>query len=131
MKQVGGFTLLEVLAASLILFVAIALASMAYQTGIKSEQSAQKKVVLAVALSYIRQSIEEEIRIQPDASNGEGQWDNFLYTWEVTNRLSKWSKAGIDSESQSRVELGHQLELTTIRVTVNGEEHEFTSLSWR
>lgn len=131
MKQQVGFTLLEVLVASLILFMSIALVSMAYKTGINAEKAAEKKVYKSVMLRFVQQAIAEELRVKPNDASGEGSWGDFSYQWMVVKTYEKWSKSGFDSESNSQVQLGRQLQLKDISIDVNGEIYEYTHLSWK
>ncbi len=131
MKKQTGFTLLEVLVASLILFLAIALASVAYRAGIKTEVSAERKLFQSIAVVYIREAIVEEMRLKPGLSSGAGDWGRFLYAWEVTSKSEKWSKSGLDAETGTYVNLGRPLQLFTIKLEVGSDEYTFTHLSWK
>lgn len=127
----SGFTLIEVLVASLILFMAIALVSLAYRTGLNAERAAEKRVLKAVAMEFIKQTVVEELRIRPNASSGDGEWGEFSYNWKVNKRYEKWSKAGFDYETGSRQEFGRKLELLDVNIELEGEEYAFTYLSWQ
>lgn len=131
LKRQRGFTLLEVLIAGLILFTAIALVSLAYRTGLQSERSAEKRLFKTMAAKYIEQSVIEQLRLQPQKDNGEGQWGQWQYEWRVENRYSKWSKAGFDIETNMVVQVGRPLELLEVTVDIEGEEHVFSHLSWQ
>ncbi|UAA39652.1 prepilin-type N-terminal cleavage/methylation domain-containing protein [Paraneptunicella aestuarii] len=126
-----GFTLLEVLVASLLLFMAIALVSLAYQTGLKSELSAERKVFRSIVVTFIQQSIAEDLRLRPDTKSGEGRWGQLSFQWQVVKEYSKWSETGFDVESNSQVELGRELHLKNIEINVEGDVYEYTYLSWK
>ena len=129
--QQTGFTLLEVLIAGLILFTAIALVSLAYRTGLQSERSAENRVFKTMAARYIEQNVAEQLRVQPQLTNGEGQWGRWQYEWRVTQRHSKWSKAGFDIETNTVIQVGRPLELLDVLIDVEGEEYAFSHLSWQ
>mgnify|MGYP005707633269 CR=1 FL=1 len=131
MKTQNGFTLLEVLVASLILFMAIALVSLTYRTGLNAERAAEKKVFKSVVVRFIQQAIVEELRVRPGRNSGDGQWGELSYQWEVKKESGKWSKSGFDIETNTQVEMGRQLELKDINIDVEGEIYEFTHLSWK
>lgn len=131
MNKYRGFTLLEVLVASLILAMAISIASLAYQTGLTAERVAEKKVYKASVLRFIKEAIVEEIRKRPDLREGEGDWGSFSYQWTIQKRFEKWSKSGFDLESNTNVEMGRKLQLLSISLDVDGEEYEFTHLAWK
>lgn len=131
MRRQSGFTLLEVLVASLILFLAIALVSLAYRTGLNAERAAENRVFKTAVLRFIQQAIAEELRIRPELSAGGGVWGEFSYNWKVANRHNKWSKAGFDIESNSFVEIGRPLHLNDISIEIDGEGYAFTHLSWK
>lgn len=130
-QQQAGFTLLEVLIAGLILFTAIALVSLAYRTGLQSERSAVNRVFKTMAARYIEQNVAEQLRLQPQRESGEGQWGRWQYEWRVTDRYSKWSKAGFDIETNTVVQVGRPLELLDVLIDVEGEAYVFTYLSWQ
>lgn len=127
----AGFTLLEVLIAGLILFTAIALVSLAYRTGLQSERSAENRVFKTMAARYIEQDVAEQLRVQPQRTSGEGRWGRWQYEWRVTQRHSKWSKAGFDIETNTVVQVGRPLELLDVLIDVEGEEYAFSYLSWQ
>lgn len=131
MNKQRGFTLLEVLVASLILFMAIAIVSMAYRTGLTAERAAEKKVFKTSVLRFMKEAIVEEIRVRPESKQGEGNWGKLSYQWSVDKRFEKWSKSGFDLESGSNVEMGRKLQLLDISIDVDGEEYEFTHLAWK
>ncbi|MCY7294378.1 PulJ/GspJ family protein [Alteromonas sp. a30] len=130
LRSAKGFTLIEVLIASVILFMAIALVSMAYKSGIRAEMAAEKHVFRAVALGFIEAAIKEELRASPSNTSGEGRWSRFEYSWKVVDVKEKWSKAGLDYESNTQVQFGRKVFLQYISVEINEVEYEFTHLTW-
>lgn len=124
-------TLLEVLIAGLLLFMAISLAAMTYQASIKTESSARKSIVRSVALGFIREQIAEDLRVNPEAKSGQGGWGDIQYDWEITRSQSKSAKAGFDIESNTQAQLGKVLVLSDIRIVINDQEHEYVHLSWQ
>ncbi len=131
MRRQSGFTLLEVLVASLILFMAIALVSLSYRTGLNAERAAESRVFKTAVLRFIQQAVAEELRVRPNLSTGTGTWGEFSYNWVVVNRFEKWSKAGFDIESNGYVEIGRPLHLTDINIDIDGEGYAFTHFSWK
>lgn len=129
-SKMKGFTLIEVLIASVILFMAIALVSMAYRGGLQAEAAAEKHVFKAVVLGFIEEAIKEEIRERPNKTAGEGTWGRFEYSWQVTDIKEKWSQAGVDIESNAEVQFGRKMFLHYINIEINNVEYEFTHLTW-
>lgn len=127
----SGFTLIEVLIASVILFMSIALVSMAYKSSLRAERSAEKHVFRMVALGFIQEEVKEALRVRPQANSGTGVWGKFSYAWKVTEEKTKWSKEGFDLEARTEVQLGRKLFLKTIAIDVGESSHEFTMLTWQ
>lgn len=126
-----GFTLIEVLIASVILFMSIALVSMAYKSSLRAEKSAEKHVFRMVALGFIQEAIKEDLRLRPHINSGSGTWGEFSFEWRVSEEKEKWSKAGFDLEARAEVQLGRKMFLKTIAVNLGAVEHEFTMLTWQ
>lgn len=129
LKQ-SGLTLVEVLVASILLFTAISLASVTYRSATKTELSSENAIFRAVALGFIREMVSEELRVNPTAETGDGRWGKFEFSWEITDIKSKSAKAGFDIESNMQTELGRQLRLASIEITINGQVYEYEHLSW-
>lgn len=126
----GGFTLLEVLIASILLFVSIGLVSVAYQMGLKTDANAQRHLRETMAYRFLEAEVNESLRVKPDDASGKGTWGSIEYQWEVVDRVEKYSKAGFDSESGSGVQLGRLLVLYQIKITTSRRDYEYAHLSW-
>jgi len=64
-SQHSGFTLIEVMVAGLVLLVAIGLASVTYQSSLKTDSTAQNRIRDAVYLRFIEAEIKEQLRQNP------------------------------------------------------------------
>lgn len=130
-QQQNGFTLVEVLVASLLLFIAISLVTLAYRTGIQSERTVEKRVFKTAIIRFVEQNIAEQLRLQPDLSAGSGVWGEFEYDWQVLNRYEKLSKSGFNLEIESYAEIGRKLQLTEIEIAMGNDSYVYAHLSWR
>ena len=127
----SGFTLIEVMVAGLLLFVAIGLASVTYQASLKTDMSAQNRIREAVHLRFIEAEIKEQLRQNPLLKMGEVQSQSGDYAWAITQTFSKNAKAGFDTETGSDIGLGKQLILHQLSVELEREPHEFVYLTWQ
>lgn len=130
-QQQAGFTLIEVMVAGLLLFVAIGLASVTYQSSLKTDATAQNRIRDAVYLRFIEAEIKEQLRQNPLIKKGQVKWQADEYPWEVKQTFSKNSKAGFDTESGSDIAVGKQLLLHKLSVELERKNHEFVYLTWQ
>lgn len=126
-----GFTLIEVLLASVLLFAAISLVTLAYSTAMQSERVVEKRVFKTIVVRFVEQAIAEQLRVRPEISSGSGKWGHFDYNWRIIARRKKFSKAGLDSEAGVYVEWGRKLQLTDIEITLGRDSYVYTHLSWQ
>ena len=130
-QKQAGFTLIEVMVAGLLLFVAIGLASVTYQSSLKTDSTAQNRIRDAVYLRFIEAEIKEQLRQNPLLKMGQVRWQGDEYTWVITQTFSKNSMAGFDSESGSNIAIGKQLLLHQLSVELQRKNHEFVYLTWQ
>jgi len=129
--QQSGFTLIEVMVAGLLLFVAIGLASVTYQSSLKTDSTAQNRIRDAVYLRFIEAEIKEQLRQNPLLKKGQVKWQANEYPWVITQTFSKNSKAGFDTESGSNIAVGKQLLLHELNIELERKNHEFVYLTWQ
>lgn len=79
-----GFTLLEVLIASLIIFSAIALTSVVYSNSLSSSLKAQRAVKIATILPIMQDSIASELMLSKERTgSGKGSLAEVTYEWKA------------------------------------------------
>lgn len=79
-----GFTLLEVLIASLIIFAAIALTSVVYSNSLSSSLKAQRAVKIATILPIMQDSIASELMLSKERTgSGKGALAEVTYEWKA------------------------------------------------
>lgn len=85
MNRQQGFTLIEVLIASVILFAAIGLAVVAYQSSNKSMQSAEDTLTMLRPLPIMLDTIEQQLRGVPNQKHeGGGEALGVTFRWQAT-----------------------------------------------
>ena len=136
----NGFTLIEVLVASIILFMAISIASYSYNHTINIGIKLDRLYRVAGRVDFLREKIKEEIRVNPQIESGEGYFENnrFRYAWNVRDKSEKNSQSGLDIESGMVDSGGYNIVLYSIVVeiymTESGKlfrEVEYGVLDWK
>lgn len=125
-----GLTLIEVLIASVLLFIAISLASVSYSISLKSQSSAARNIHDSMATQFIRAEISETLRTSPKLREGSGLWGNISYEWNVVDSYEKWSNAGYDQDARTTINFGRLLVLHRINVQLSNRSFVFYELYW-
>lgn len=82
MKKNNGFTLLEVLIASVIIFAAIALTAAVYSNSVNSSMKAQRALKITQVLPMMQDSIASEVMLTTDSQlEGQGKFEDVSYEW--------------------------------------------------
>ncbi|MGJ8680090.1 prepilin-type N-terminal cleavage/methylation domain-containing protein [Paraglaciecola sp.] len=88
-----GFTLMEVLIAGLILFMAISTTTLIYRSAMMSSLKAEKVITINGFVPFAVEDIEIQIReaMNPQklAFEGEGELLDITYTWQANQLLAK------------------------------------------
>ncbi|MDO6426497.1 prepilin-type N-terminal cleavage/methylation domain-containing protein [Thalassotalea sp. 1_MG-2023] len=81
-----GFTLIEVLVASFILFLVIASITLVYRGALLSSGKAERTLLFTAAVEPITESIRANIQAtkQTDMVDGQGTWGTVIYSWVAT-----------------------------------------------
>jgi prepilin-type N-terminal cleavage/methylation domain-containing protein len=104
--KTNGFTLIEVLVASLILFIAISSATIVFNGAVKSKQSATAAIGNYVYLPLLTEHIGVEIRrLSGNArtADGEGHLFGTDYTWRAVIESQAPIKGGTTGEGGSSI----------------------------
>ena len=100
MKKNNGFTLLEVLIASVIIFAAIALTAAVYSNSVNSSMKAQRALKITQVLPMMQDSIASEVMLTTDSQlEGQGKFEDVSYEW--TAKVSKEDELEQDVMSAS------------------------------
>ena len=117
-----GFTLVEVIVASVILFSAIAIGSIAYRTSIASVDRITANIAIADALPAIMVSVKEDLENRKD--QGSGRYSpNILYSFKA--RTVESSRNILRSYDEFTGGLGYGsyvMTLKDIQLTITCEE---------
>lgn len=128
MKKQSGLTLIEVLIASMILFMALGLVSSVFQQNLRSQMQANK--YLLATQSYM--SIQAEIRFQLEQGTSEGsiQTPAGPFNWKAELEEQRQELADLSPEAMPGA-IGGSLRLYKITVeTENQFSFEFKQAVW-
>ena len=120
-----GFTLIEVIIATVILFSAIMSGAMVYRTSMKSMERVTATTVMASALPFIIDMVREEL-VSTGTDQSSGQYDRLIsYSFTAQkNKLSPNIEHAHD-ELTAGLEYGDfDLLLTDVRLTINYQEND-------
>jgi len=133
-----GFTLIEVLIASVILFAVIATSSLVYRTAVNSSVKAEHSIYISGLLPTIVSQVEADVlkKSQANASMVEGQGVvlEASYQWRAELLAFKSAPDKFDVELGEFITPPKKYKLWQVYLTVNrGEsssEFSFKSLGW-
>jgi prepilin-type N-terminal cleavage/methylation domain-containing protein len=131
----GGFTLIEVLIASIILFLFLAIASQSFgQAALssrKAERSAKVAAMVPLLMENIRQHIVEAKTV--DAQQGNGLLFEMGFKWKATLLERKQPPRRFDPDSGEIKDYDERFNLWQVEVTVTDEVNQDGNYSktWR
>jgi Tfp pilus assembly protein PilV len=134
-KTPKGFTLIEVLVASFILFLVIAAMTMVYRGALLSSGKAER----TLQFSSLVEPISEQIRLQLQSSTnnelqGEGSMGAMTFTWLARQAFQAKAPALFDAESGELTQKGKTFRLWHITVKLQlkkaTREYQFSEVSW-
>jgi len=140
LKLNHGFTLIEVLVASVILFSVIATVSMVYRGAFISSEQANKQVNIIKVLPSVLATIKQQVQQQSNLSNDtELQYNsqalNVVYSWKATLIQSKSAPAQFEMESGKVITGTKKYKLWLVKLTLLSKgltkEYEFNEMSWK
>lgn len=119
MNRDFGFTLIEVMIASVILFVSLGLVTLAYNHTISTNLRIVRNYQIAEALPTIRNMIEEQMRVNPNLQEGEVQPSNHLIAfWRLVDEETTNTKPWVDVETKASDFGGFDLALKRVDVKI-------------
>ena len=135
-RKIKGFTLIEVLVATVILISSLAAISMVYRGAFVSSEKADNHMIISGVIPSVLSSIQQEIRAndQSDLLQGEGRaWDT-EYRWQANLVDFKSAPARFDVESRKLVTPAKRYKLwqVTLSLTYNNmsKDYQYNELSW-
>ena len=133
-----GFTLIEVLVASVILFASIAAVSMIYRGAFISSETANRHINISGVLPSILATIREDIRSQGNSANTNLQnkssaW-NINYHWQASLLKRKAAPPIFDPDLGEMTTPPLKFKLWSVELTVEysglSKFYQFNELSW-
>ena len=133
-----GFTLIEVLVASVILFSAIATVSMVYRGAFISSETADKHINIAGVLPSILATIRADIRHQGNSISTEladesSAW-NINYRWQALLVKHKAAPPVFDPDSGKMTTPPQKFKLWSVELVLEyrnlTKSYQFNELSW-
>jgi len=131
-----GFTLLEVLVASFILFLVISTMTMVYRGAILSSEKAERSLRISSAVAPIRSLIADKVRISNGVQtlSGSGSMGNIAYQWRGEKRVQAMEPDVFDSDSGKFVtgKRGYGLWAVSLVISYKNtqKEYQFSEVSW-
>lgn len=131
----NGFTLVEVLIASVILFAAIGIASVAFQSGTKTMSSAAETSLLLRPLPLLLDEIEQSLRGVPIQSHKKvGVVLGVQYQWSAEPATRFAPPARFDPDKSEYIEYEERFALYNVTLTLmyqrKQKKYDFQKLGW-
>ena len=127
----AGFTLLEVLIASVILFSVIVTSTLVYRGAILSSDKAEQALSVSVAAHSIQRIVTDEFRQLKDRSqpSGEGRYGEVTYRWRAEETHKGTRTIAADGSTPAR-----EFSLWRIHLTISKgkmtKQFQFSEISW-
>ncbi len=130
-----GFTLIEVLLASMILFISIATASLALKSVVTNKSKLEQRVLAVQNIPFLMDEIEYEVKLTNSKEiSGNKVIEGMSYYWVGKVTQSKKPKSGVDLESNSNVIIDRTFYSWDIEITVStgnwNKKYRYKELSW-
>ncbi|REL26106.1 prepilin-type N-terminal cleavage/methylation domain-containing protein [Thalassotalea euphylliae] len=124
-KNIQGFTLLEVLIASLILFATIAVVSILFKSSFIASEKAQQKLehtaVVPAVLSVISQEIQEKTTATAKELGNKGQMWGVNYHWQANEVAFKAPPDKFDQETGNTENQDNRYKLWQVELTLGSD----------
>lgn len=134
MKKIKGFTLIEVLVASFILFMVVSASSGIFYSAVKSKINAEGYVLSTTYAPLLADHI--DLQLQRGATSGSGHFMGVEYTWSArslkSSAVKSYAPAGMDTTGAGELAgmaILWQVNLS-IRSKFRNQDFSFKSTSW-
>jgi len=136
--RVSGFTLIEVMVASVILFTAIATVSMIYRGAFLSSEKANNHINLSAVLPSVLATIRQDIRLQGNSTISQlkqqsSTWQvNYHWQADLIEQKSAPETFDVDSGKLFTPPAKYKLWQVVLILERNGvtKQYQFNELSW-
>ncbi|GAB2921881.1 PilW family protein [Rheinheimera gaetbuli] len=136
MQKQQGFTLIEVLIASSILFLAIAIAVISFSATRQTSVMATERIALHTPLNIIVDQVETALRpAAAETLSGEGRLGSVAYRWQA-NLNSRYSPKAIPTNEQdgSQAQVENRFLLFDIQIQLESagakRSYSYQKLGW-
>jgi prepilin-type N-terminal cleavage/methylation domain-containing protein len=117
-----GFTLVEVIVASVVLFSAVAVGSFTYRTSVASVDRISANIAMADALPAIMVFVKEELEHEKDQGNGRYS-PNITYSFEAKTAETSKNILSAYDEFGGGLQYGdYVITLKNVQLTITSEE---------
>lgn len=134
MANIRGFTLLEVLVASFILFLVIATASLIFSSSVKSQQSATNSIQVNGYLPLMQDHLTARLReMDGEFDTGEMEFMQVQFVWNANvEKKSSVTASAVGESSVSAVERDVKLWSVQLSASIGSlsSQHHFYVLGW-
>lgn len=134
MRYTKGFTLIEVLIASVILIGAIAIANAVYGNAVEATLKSKAVLALNKNMPIVLANVRRDIRAEPKAKSGSGRVFGLSYSWkkQLVEKGAPPSKFDADERQIVRYEEKFSLWLVTLQVTrgSSSRTYQFNEVTW-
>ena len=127
----AGFTLLEVLIASVILFSVIVTSTLVYRGALLSSNKAEQALSVSVAAHSIQRIVTDEFRQLKNRSqpSGEGRYGEVTYRWRAEETHKGTRTSAVDGSTPAREFSLWQIHLTISKGKMT-KQFQFSEISW-
>ncbi|MFC0117838.1 PulJ/GspJ family protein [Pseudoalteromonas xiamenensis] len=137
-KRDTGFTLIEVLVASVILFSAVSVSALIYRNATMASIKATETLSFATQLKSTLSAIEDDIRVRSQSTDtklsGQGTEDHFQYRWiaVLAEQASPPPRFDPDTGSFLPAKRSYKLWHVELTTTIAGKskEYDFYEMGW-
>ena len=136
MRRNKGFTLIEVLIASVIIITVLSLAAKSFSSARQSSGSAAETLRLLAPIPMIMDTVREQIRSQVNSDNiiGDGALDGVQYRWSAKLVSTGAPPDDFNVEQGHRIQYKPRYKLYAVELFVSSERKiesfEFKELAW-
>lgn len=137
-QEHSGFTLIEVLVASMILFASISTISLIYKGAYLTSEKSDSYVVASGAIPIVLENIKEKIRAEGDSSSaklfGNGAVWGVQYDWQAELQKIKAAPSLFDPDSGRNVETPEKYKLWQVSLNIHykslNQSYQYNEMSW-
>lgn len=131
----SGFTLVEILIASTILFMTVATATVTYRTLIMSNTRAEQVIATQSVFPLVQTSITQSLRDSfGRQQQGQGELNGWSYRWQASQQSKNPPAARFDPDLGVFTEYQPRYRLFEVSVSLSKNDYtrefKFTELAW-